>query len=178
MKPPATNVWAYLEQIAFPNMFAASSALSWTTDTWRGVRCRSHSWRRGGGSSTLHRYCTATVRCLLVPRALICNHQVPSIKTVVNLSYVRPSQFLYSACLCRSPICRSLKQAITPTTIYWLSLSDLHSTWKRKTWSRSFWYLGMEPPGGDRLCGLVVRVPGYRSRGSGSVPGATKFSEK
>jgi hypothetical protein len=31
---------------------------------------------------------------------------------------------------------------------------------------------------GDRPCGLVVRVPGYRSRGPGSIPGATKFSEK
>jgi hypothetical protein len=30
----------------------------------------------------------------------------------------------------------------------------------------------------DRLCCLVVRVPGYKSRGSGSVPGATRFSEK
>jgi hypothetical protein len=30
----------------------------------------------------------------------------------------------------------------------------------------------------DRLCGLVVRVPGYRSRGPCSIPGATKFSEK
>jgi hypothetical protein len=30
----------------------------------------------------------------------------------------------------------------------------------------------------DRLCGLVVRVPGYRSRGQGSIPGATRFSEK
>jgi hypothetical protein len=29
----------------------------------------------------------------------------------------------------------------------------------------------------DRLCGLVVRVPGYRSRGQGSIPGATRFSE-
>jgi hypothetical protein len=30
-----------------------------------------------------------------------------------------------------------------------------------------------------RLCGLVVRVPGYRSRGPGSIPGATRFfSEK
>jgi hypothetical protein len=29
----------------------------------------------------------------------------------------------------------------------------------------------------NRLCGLVVRVPGYRSRGSGSIPGATKFPE-
>jgi hypothetical protein len=26
--------------------------------------------------------------------------------------------------------------------------------------------------------GLVVRVPGYRSRGPGSIPGATRFSDK
>jgi hypothetical protein len=31
---------------------------------------------------------------------------------------------------------------------------------------------------GDRLCGLVVRVPGYKSRGTGLIPSATKFSEK
>jgi hypothetical protein len=30
----------------------------------------------------------------------------------------------------------------------------------------------------DRLCGLVARVPGYRSKGPGSTPGATRFSEK
>jgi hypothetical protein len=30
----------------------------------------------------------------------------------------------------------------------------------------------------DRLCGLVVRGPGYRSRGPGSIPGAIRFSEK
>jgi hypothetical protein len=30
----------------------------------------------------------------------------------------------------------------------------------------------------DRLCGLVVRVTGYRSRCPGSIPGATGFSEK
>jgi hypothetical protein len=30
----------------------------------------------------------------------------------------------------------------------------------------------------DRLCGLVIRVPGYRSRGPCSVPSATRFSEK
>jgi hypothetical protein len=30
----------------------------------------------------------------------------------------------------------------------------------------------------DHLCGLVVRVPGYRSRGPGSISGATSFSEK
>jgi hypothetical protein len=28
------------------------------------------------------------------------------------------------------------------------------------------------------LCGLVVWVPGYRSRASSSIPGATRFSEK
>jgi hypothetical protein len=30
----------------------------------------------------------------------------------------------------------------------------------------------------DRLCGLVVIVPGYRSRGPGSIPCTTRFSEK
>jgi hypothetical protein len=30
----------------------------------------------------------------------------------------------------------------------------------------------------DRLCGPVVRVPGYRSGGAVSIPGSTKFSEK
>jgi hypothetical protein len=30
----------------------------------------------------------------------------------------------------------------------------------------------------DLLCGLVVRIHGYRSRGPGSIPGATRFSEK
>jgi hypothetical protein len=30
----------------------------------------------------------------------------------------------------------------------------------------------------DRLWGLVVRVPGYRSRGPGSIPGDVRFSEK
>jgi hypothetical protein len=30
----------------------------------------------------------------------------------------------------------------------------------------------------DCLCSLVVRVPGYRFRGPGSIPGANRFSEK
>jgi hypothetical protein len=30
----------------------------------------------------------------------------------------------------------------------------------------------------DRLCGLVVIDPGYRSRGPGSIPDATRLSEK
>jgi hypothetical protein len=30
----------------------------------------------------------------------------------------------------------------------------------------------------DCLCGLVIRIPGYRSKGPGSIPGTTRFSEK
>jgi hypothetical protein len=30
----------------------------------------------------------------------------------------------------------------------------------------------------DCLCGLVVSVSGYRFRGPGSIPGATKFSRR
>jgi hypothetical protein len=30
----------------------------------------------------------------------------------------------------------------------------------------------------DLFCGLVVRVPGYRFRGLGSIPSTTTFSEK
>jgi hypothetical protein len=30
----------------------------------------------------------------------------------------------------------------------------------------------------DRLCGLVVCVPGYRAKGPGSIPGITRTSEK
>jgi hypothetical protein len=30
----------------------------------------------------------------------------------------------------------------------------------------------------DRLCGLVVRILGYRSGGPGSIPGTTRFSEE
>jgi hypothetical protein len=30
----------------------------------------------------------------------------------------------------------------------------------------------------DHLCGLVVRVHGYRSGGPGSIPGTTRFSKK
>jgi hypothetical protein len=39
-------------------------------------------------------------------------------------------------------------------------------------------YLKLYESNVDRLCGLVIRVPGYRSRGPGSIPGATRFSEK
>jgi hypothetical protein len=30
----------------------------------------------------------------------------------------------------------------------------------------------------DRLCGLVVKVRSYRYIGPGSIPGASRFSEK
>jgi hypothetical protein len=30
----------------------------------------------------------------------------------------------------------------------------------------------------DRLCGLMVRVLGYRSGGPGSIPGTTRVSDK
>jgi hypothetical protein len=30
----------------------------------------------------------------------------------------------------------------------------------------------------ERLCVVVVRIPGYRSTGAGSFPGITGFSEK
>jgi hypothetical protein len=30
----------------------------------------------------------------------------------------------------------------------------------------------------SHLSSLVIRVPGYRSRGPGSIPGTTRFSEK
>jgi hypothetical protein len=32
-------------------------------------------------------------------------------------------------------------------------------------------------PQKGHVCALAVGVPGYRSRGSGSIPGATRFSE-
>jgi hypothetical protein len=40
------------------------------------------------------------------------------------------------------------------------------------------WIFFGKPPKLDRLCGLVVRVPNYRSRGPGSIPGTTRYSEK
>jgi hypothetical protein len=43
--------------------------------------------------------------------------------------------------------------------------------------SNAFAYLpeyGQSDCGFDRLCGLVVRVLGYRSGGPGSIPGTTK----
>jgi hypothetical protein len=43
---------------------------------------------------------------------------------------------------------------------------------------RRKWDYNIEMDITDRLYGLVVRVPGYRSGGSGSISGATRFSEE
>jgi hypothetical protein len=49
-------------------------------------------------------------------------------------------------------------------------------------WLAAFWFNGQNMINlslfWDHLCGLVVRVPGYSSTGPGSIPGATRFSEK
>jgi hypothetical protein len=39
-------------------------------------------------------------------------------------------------------------------------------------------YISAVEARGDHLCGLVVRVPGYRSRRPGSILGAARFSER
>jgi hypothetical protein len=52
-----------------------------------------------------------------------------------------------------------------------LSTNSLHA-------SLQLWYKSNQKKCSDRLCGLVVRAPGHRSRGLGSIPGATRFSEK
>lgn len=87
----------YLEQVAFSDALAAASALPRTTDTRRGVGRRGHSWRRGGGSSPLHRHCSTPTRSLLVPRALICNKQASSLENPCdswsNLHFISVSRF-------------------------------------------------------------------------------------
>jgi hypothetical protein len=50
-----------------------------------------------------------------------------------------------------------------------------HKTWFDEGCSK---LLDQKKQVNDRLCGLVVRVPCYRSRGLGSSPGTTRFSEK
>jgi hypothetical protein len=40
------------------------------------------------------------------------------------------------------------------------------------------WFISVNSFLSDRLCGLVVRVPGYRSRGQGSIPVYTRIFER
>jgi hypothetical protein len=58
--------------------------------------------------------------------------------------------------------CHLHLQGSNLVNVYIFSLSRIFSTLKMEV---------------DRLCVLVVRVPGYRSRGAGSIPGATGFSD-
>jgi hypothetical protein len=43
---------------------------------------------------------------------------------------------------------------------------------------RSFWRFAIRPPTVNAIVSIAARVPGYRSGGPGSIPGATRFSEK
>jgi hypothetical protein len=45
-------------------------------------------------------------------------------------------------------------------------------------WREACTVLFRKPDICDRLCGLVVRVLGYRSGGPNSIPGTTRFSER
>jgi hypothetical protein len=60
--------------------------------------------------------------------------------------------------------------ALNATTVQWIK--------QQQTAGKQVGYLQTIEKNEDRLCGLVVIVPGYRSRGPGSIPGATTFSEK
>jgi hypothetical protein len=47
--------------------------------------------------------------------------------------------------------------------------------WQSRIWKETIAICFNVPWKKGRLCGLVVRVPGYRSGGPGSMPGATRF---
>jgi hypothetical protein len=57
-------------------------------------------------------------------------------------------------------------------------VSDSEVTKKENNYLFSFFYFIKAFHKWDRLCGLVVRIPGYRSRGPGSIPITTRFSEQ
>jgi hypothetical protein len=53
-------------------------------------------------------------------------------------------------------------------------ITSLCSPFPFPSWSISALFYWLK----DRLCGVVVRVPGYRSREPSSIPDATRFSQK
>jgi hypothetical protein len=60
-----------------------------------------------------------------------------------------------------------------------VSVDESLMMWKGCLFLKRVWYKIFElREKSDCLHGLVIRVPGYRSRGPGSIPGATRFSEK
>jgi hypothetical protein len=52
----------------------------------------------------------------------------------------------------------------------------LHSVFRTRTGLEMLFLLSVLYT--DHLCGLTVKVPGYRSRGPGLIPGATTIPEK
>jgi hypothetical protein len=65
------------------------------------------------------------------------------------------------------PLCHIMKQILLPATA--VELCSKFDKFKPYCICKDISSLS------DRLCGLVVRVCGYRSRGPGSIPGATRF---
>jgi hypothetical protein len=68
-------------------------------------------------------------------------------------------------------VCERERERERTTSIFWqfpLPLSLRHYVVTLRLYISGF----------DRLCGLVVRVSGFRSRGPVTIPGATRFSEK
>jgi hypothetical protein len=58
-------------------------------------------------------------------------------------------------------------------TYFCFYLRDIFNTSMHTVWNFGAWMIFMH-----RLCVLAVRVPGYRSRGHGSIPDTIRFSEK
>jgi hypothetical protein len=68
---------------------------------------------------------------------------------------------------------RPFEVALSPTRIIFMKMNLAPCATKRFIYILKNQYLR-----NNRLCNLVVRVPSFRTRGPGSIPGATKFSEK
>jgi hypothetical protein len=68
-------------------------------------------------------------------------------------------------------VCVRASSHVYLTTLY---LKCIAKTGKPRTVGEKF---RLPQAVGDRLCGLVVRVPGYRSRGPGSILGSTRLSD-
>jgi hypothetical protein len=82
------------------------------------------------------------------------DHFLPNFSNVLFTIYVIPGRSVYHI----SWQCRKMMEKKVLTRLQKTPFSKLCNT--------------------DRLCGLVVRVPGYRSRGPVSIPGVTRFSQK
>jgi hypothetical protein len=77
-----------------------------------------------------------------------------------------------------SSVCLSLDDAIFCVTDDDQPLPTEDEIYEKMNQTRKICNLKSVRMHHDRLCGLVVRGPGYRSRGPGSIPRDTRFSEK